>query len=243
MTQDEFNTAFAGLTLPDIETENGWRFFKARTWAIDHIGLDEGLMKLRGPCLRMTSEDGVRWFLRLFREGMNPFACCHPFTLARRTEEANPLDAAPLPSKAVRAHWLRLICPSERNASKRTDSWREPGSEEQKVRAEMWGIAGLLLDLRTWFGSPVPYDAAERLLGLPHQDAMREFFTWQAGYIADALARFGIPHDRQTVEATLSGASVSEGEFSTDLGNMPRLLADLGFGPWFETWVREASAE
>jgi len=242
VTTEEFLAAFAELNPQSAEAVNGWCWLQASVWGVSGSKLDECLAKLSGPCLRVTSEDACRWYLRLFKQGLEPFALCHHFTFVRRGDIDEPGDEANPPSASDRAKWLELICPVLHASSASDDFFGELAAKDDDMRAEMTGMADFLMDQRTMFGSPTPRDLVARLLELPHPKALHEYFMWQLESLTRALARFEIPYDPKTIEATLMGHSISDREFEADLGNLPRFLADIGFGPQFESWVEEMSA-
>lgn len=233
-----FEAAFAGLNVPAAECANGWCWFQASVWSVETAPLDQCMSSLAGPCIRATSEDGCRWYLRLHTQGAAPWLMCCPFAHLPRAETMASSGA--VPAKAQRSRWLVQICPSKPPASDAAARTDAAIAATEKLRRELNETARVLFDQRLYAGSAVPRDAAERLLALPHLEAMRGYFAWLAGNVSDTMTRYGIPHDRERVIATLTGAGVSGAEFDSDLGNMPRFLADIGLGPVFEKWVEDA---
>jgi len=240
VAREAFASAFAGLGAAHVRCANGWTWFEASVWSVEAEHLDRGCDALRAPCVRVTSEDACRWYLHVRWPGAAPELFCHPFTYAARTPGC-AAEHEPVPSKAKRAQWLRAICPATTHPARPADRSHEAVARVEKLRREMSRVGRFLLEQNVFFKSPAPRDVAERLLGLAYEQAMREYFLWQANAMSDCLARAGIPHDRERVVSTLTGASVSNGESESDLGNMPRFLADIGFGREFEEWVEKAS--
>jgi len=241
VTREDFLAAFAELKPQDASVVNGWCWIQASVWGVNSAKLDECLATLPGPCLRITSEDACRWRLRLFKQGQEPFSICHHFTRPGFEVSENSTEEADPPSPAMRADWLNRICAPEQAVGESEDYFGENAADEEEARAAMIGIADFLMDQREYFGERVPRELVARLLEMPYAGAMREYLSWHRKSLLDALKRFGIPHEEARVNATLAGESVSDREFEADLGNMPRFLADLGFGPQFESWVEELS--
>lgn len=227
-SRKEFENAFRGIGPLRADCANGWLSARFSVWVVEEVAIDDCLRRLPGPGLRITSEDACRWHLRLFKQGETPYLSCHPFGSLIREDQGRLPEPAHVPSKALRKRWADLISPSSHNPSRNKDAWRNPDSDEQRTRNGMDGIAAFLFDMRTWFRTPLPRERVEQWLALPYCDAMTAFFEWQAQDITDALIRFGIPMQREAVEATLTGENLSALQFETDLGNMPRFLLDLG---------------
>jgi hypothetical protein len=94
------------------------------------------------------------------------------------------------------------------------------------------------------YGSPLPEEIAEKLRATPKEDLIPFYFGWLAGYVADALVRFEIPHDPKETATVLTGESVTDAELDSDIGSLPRFLVSLGFGHEFEGWLsRQIEAE
>jgi len=236
-----FSAAFAELCPTGVETAGGWCWLSASAWGVDTTSLDECLHTFQGPCIRVTSEDACRWYLSLFKQGLDPFTTCYPFGLLLKPDIAPSEEKDRVPSKSKRVEWLKVLCPSQNNPHRpntRIDRY-DPGSPVCNI--ELTRITEFLLDFRNLTDVHIPKETVARLLMLPFAAALHEFSAWHAGLIVDTLTRFGVPFNGQRLRATLVGESVTEGEFHSDLGNMPRFLADLGFGSKFEGWVEEAS--
>jgi len=73
-----------------------------------------------------------------------------------------------------------------------------------------------------------PSAAVRELKTLAKRDALPKFLQMQANATSDALARFGIPHDRDSVVRCLSGESITEQELDAPLGNLPKFLECIG---------------
>ncbi len=85
-----------------------------------------------------------------------------------------------------------------------------------------------------FFGHTLPEELSQVLGGSDGHTAILAYYQRQAEYMADALARFGIPHTRGEVVSILNGEAVTDNELETEIGNLPRLLVSLGFGQYFE---------
>ncbi|MFA6244054.1 MAG: hypothetical protein WC655_24135 [Candidatus Hydrogenedentales bacterium] len=238
---DTFSAAFAELSLTGVETAGGWCWLSASVWGADTTSLDECVRTFPGPCIRVTSEDACRWYLSVFKQGLDPFTTCYPFGLLLKPDIAPSEEKDRVPSKSRRAEWLRVLCPSQSNASRPNTRIDRYDRGSPVCNADLTRIAEFLLDFRNLTGVHIPREIVARLLMLPFAAALHEFSAWHAGLVVDNLTRFGVPFNGPHLRATLVGESVTEGEFYSDLGNMPRFLADLGLGSKFEGWVEEAS--
>jgi hypothetical protein len=63
----------------EIAETKGWCWIMASVWGVAGTSLDAALGRLPGPGLRVTTEDGDRWYLHLFAPGHEPFTACHEF--------------------------------------------------------------------------------------------------------------------------------------------------------------------
>jgi hypothetical protein len=77
----------------------------------------------------------------------------------------------------------------------------------------------------------------------PVRRAMVEYLGQRAAAISDALERCGVTHDRESVRAALTGESVTEQEWSWDVGNLPRFLEAIGLGEVFPGWRDEIESD
>ncbi|MEW6349663.1 MAG: hypothetical protein AB1646_11425 [Thermodesulfobacteriota bacterium] len=89
-----------------------------------------------------------------------------------------------------------------------------------------------------FFGYDLPAELSQGLESSDGRTALSAYYGRQARHVVDALARFGIPHSREEVISILTGETVTENELETDIGNLPRLLVSLGFGPYFEEMLQ-----
>jgi hypothetical protein len=89
------------------------------------------------------------------------------------------------------------------------------------------------------YGNPLPEEVAAKLTSAAREDLIPVYFRWLADYVAEALARFEIPHNPQEIAAILTGKTVTDAELDSDIGSMPRFLVSLGFGGDFEEWLAQ----
>jgi hypothetical protein len=79
----------------------------------------------------------------------------------------------------------------------------------------------------------------EELASVPDGELYPRFLALHGAYIADALTRFSIPHDREEVLRILTGENVSSAERESDIGNLWRFLHHLGLGLKFAEALEE----
>lgn len=64
----------------DVYFDGGWRWVIVRERDVPGVDVDAALQALRGPFLRITPQDGERWFLTLGAHGEEPYRLCHEFS-------------------------------------------------------------------------------------------------------------------------------------------------------------------
>ncbi|MBM3475308.1 MAG: hypothetical protein FJX75_18760 [Armatimonadetes bacterium] len=214
VTLEEFTAALArqfGERWGDVKVSSagGWHWFTVSVWGVAGGELDEALERLPGPSLRITTEDNSRWYLILRGKGQEPYVLCHEFSASRGGEDTE-LEEVDL------LHFLR---------DDDSENLKTPPDPIEEV-AESYADLGVAL----------PSDLIERLKGLSYRRAVTALCQHFAEATADALQRFGVPHDREEVIGCLTGATVDAREWDHDIGDLPRFLVALGFGgEWRQT--------
>ncbi len=109
--------------------------------------------------------------------------------------------------------------------------------EDDYERDYDWNISSLH-DLLPWLSRSALSNLMEDLKRLSYAEVVQEVCAQQAEAIVKALESFGIPCDKNKVSAVLMGTSVTDGEWFSELGNLPRFLIALGIQgavvEWFE---------
>lgn len=203
----------------------GWCSLVASVWTVAGSKLDDGLRALSGPTLRITSEDASRWYLNLFAKGQEPFFCCHEFSMVEPTDE----HAAGEDSFEVVEEMTDLSLLDEDDEDDELPDFLGELDEDEKEPDPRSPFDEIAEEFE-FLGYRLPEELRERTEGLDFRDTVEELFQWQAETVADALARFGVPHNRDEIVATLTGQTVTQREWDTDLGNLPRFLHGVGLG-------------
>lgn len=231
--------AMGGLEGIDVHETYGWTFATASVWGVDRADWLRRLESMPESSLFATTIDGAYWLLNLRAPGQTPFDLLHPF---------NSLGVAPGsdPSGAEDGAGNRYRGASE-CASGAPESDPDPRVPEffrnqPHAEAPPSAIARLLGIVKS-FGAPLPEGIATRLSSLDDETAVPAFFAAQAALLIDALERFGMPHGPEEVTEALTGTSISDAELDSDLGNLPRLLVELGVGGPCEVWLHDQLAE
>ena len=220
-TEESFRAAFTGkfgerFEGARIESGGGWHWFTGSVWTVSGSELDEALQELPGPCLRVTTEDACRWYLLLYAEGQERYALCHEFSVLERPER----EGADSEEDDEDEGWWEAVAFL---ADDESDNLTTPPTAAEEIIGEYRDM-----------GCPLPGSVAEALQGLSEREALRVVGRHLAENTADALERFGIPHDREAVIGCLTGTTVEERELWGDIGNLPRFLMALGFGGSWE---------
>jgi hypothetical protein len=93
------------------------------------------------------------------------------------------------------------------------------------------------------YARPLPVDISGKLKSMPPEEAVQFYFHWQQEYLVDGLERFELPHNREEIISIANGDAVSEGEFDSDVGSLPRFLVNLGFGEHFSKWLQNQTSQ
>ena len=80
----------------------------------------------------------------------------------------------------------------------------------------------------------------EQVSSLSFDDAIKRYRTWHQDQIVDFLQLADVGCDIDAVRKALAWKDLTEPELDSDLGNLPRLLKEIGLGEEWETYVTEA---
>jgi hypothetical protein len=213
-----------------------------------------------GPGFLTTTEDGCRWRLHIRAKGVAPFDTVHEFQWigyesapAEVQSDWGDLDEdddaeeefevvsmalpgfPPLPAKRLPP--LEFEDDFFEAYSDDFDDSDEYDGEEGE-----YGEASPLAYIAACYSEsaiPLPDAMLAELAGCPEDEVYPRFLALHGAYIADALARFSIPHDRVEVLRILTGQNLSEGERESDVGNLWRFLHHVGLGPKFAEALEE----
>lgn len=239
-TADEFQQSLRSI-LPQESGEspscspfrfgsNGdWQWASASVWHVDGHDIDGAIAKLPGVALRVTSSDGALWMLTVAGAGYELFRGVHFFTSVGCTdwdhvtpeaeEEEDPLFPRNLPDE---------VAGIDRDDPDLAFLWdeQEAAALEAQLQAED-------ASPKPWqdyldYGVNLPDDALQQMETLPALAAQRIAFYAHAAQIADALAQRGVPFVRDALVQLLTVGPLTQLEQQSDLGNLPRFLAQLG---------------
>jgi len=116
------------------------------------------------------------------------------------------------------------------------EDWDDEDDEEGP-----WEVEDLLESVAPLTGPRDPALEA-KLAGLSWREAVAAVHAHQAERLAAALPEYGIDADAKAVVDVLTGASVTEQELDTDIGNLPRLLVTLGLRGQIAEWLEQQTA-
>jgi hypothetical protein len=207
-----------------------WAWVIASGWKARDSQLADAAQGLPGPVLIFSTENATHWHMLLVHEGRVQGRFTHDFARV-----AGVLDEAPrteLPERVdgglyEEAPWLSDPFFSPRAAD----------AEIAKTRTRREEIA-LWIDQLQSLRAHLPEDRLERLRVAAEMNDTSKVVQCQAEILLAALDHYVVPHEPARVRPVLLGDEVTDQEFDSDAGNLPRLLAALGLGPYFQEWVR-----
>ena len=251
--RDGFAEAFADLGQPQIEVTGPWTWFMASAWAVNADKLLERMEKLSCTALHMLTSDGCRWYLNLRGPGQEPFSTCYEFHMATASGEdedeaeydyEDEYDEEDAPGVVgVTIPVLHTVVNGTVQIAGDDFFNRDMGDVEDDEEEENRGPGETMAEDYAFLGCPLPANLVDEIRDLSRGEARERVAEWQTEAIRDALGRFGIAFEPDAVRDVLSGASVTNAEWSNDIGNLPRFLLVLGFGGTFQEFVDQCVHE
>ena len=254
--REAFVKAFNSFKNLEVEEAGGWVWFMASVWQVSASDLIGVLQTMPGTGFLLTTEDACRWYLSLWKPGEDPFVVCHEFTLLpddeteddAEEEEDAELD---IDTSSFGVEEMSIAIPTTRkgvqvyaddgffNIDEEDLDDDEDDDEDDGFYASH---VGSLIQEFEELGTPLPDDLVAAMKDLSYREACKAIVEWQSDQVVSALDRFDVPHDQDEVRAVLTGASVTPAELESDIGNMPRFLAALGFGPEASKWLDQQTS-
>lgn len=117
------------------------------------------------------------------------------------------------------------------------------GGELEEYSEEGGHVIDEIIEDWEIYAAPLPAEVAEKLRSMPPVEAVQCYYDWQWEYLVDGLARFEIPHNRDEIISIVNGEAVSQGEFDSDIGSLPRFCVSLGFGEYFAKWLENQTRD
>ena len=256
-TPEAFTAALAGLNVSEVEEANGWCWAMASVWTTGADDLVKALGALDGPGFLTTTEDGCRWRLHIRAKGIAPFDTVHEFQWIGSGAAESEIDSdwgdldedeaegdvgvVSVELPGFPAMPTKRLPPLDfeddyfEAYSDENDDDLEDGEDEWRQPSPLEYIAECYRDSAI----PLPATMVAELAGVPVDEIYPRFLALHGAFIADALARFSIPHDREEVLRILTGENLSSAERESDIGNLWRFLHHLGLGPKFAEALEE----
>ncbi len=203
-----------------LSESNGWVSFHTSVWAVGHSDLLKGLKALNAPALQFTTEDACRWYATLLRPDSSPVTFVHEFGL----DPGEMSEADYLPNQDEEPVEESLAFLEDGDAA--TD---RPATAFEGFAAEYREL-----------GAPLPDDLIQECNQLPFQEGVERFLHWQCDLLVAFLREAGAEFNEGLIRRTLRWEGLSEGEEHADIGNLPRLLSQIGLGQEWDDWVRQA---
>jgi len=257
-TPEQLTAALASLQVSEIETADGWCWAMASVWTTGAHELLEAMSDFEEPYFLLTTEDGCRWRFHLRRKGLPSFDTVHEFQWIRRNSDGSGEegDWADLVEEDSEVKSLVVEFPGfPPLPAQRLDPldfdddffapYADDGEEEEDAEEEEWREPtplAYVVEAYDENGIPLPQAIVEALTDLPDAEVYPRFLALHGAHIADALERFGVPHDREELLRILTGENVTESEMDSDIGNTWRFLHHLGLGPKFAEALQEHEA-
>lgn len=256
---EALSAALASLQVSEIETADGWCWAMASVWTTSAHDLVAALTDFDGPYFLVTTEDGCRWRFHLRKKGLPPFDTVHEFQWIRRDwdgsgEEGDWADLVEEETEFkpifVELPGIPPLPPQRLNPLDFDDDFFAPYADEgeedeDEAEEQEWKEPTPLeyvVEAYEENGIPLPQAIIDALTGLPDAEVYPRFLALHGAHIADALERFGVPHEREELLRILTGENVSESELDSDIGNTWRFLHHLGLGPKFAEALQEHEA-
>lgn len=253
-TSEALGATLSSLQVSEIETVDGWCWAMASVWTTSAHDLVGALENFDGPYFLVTTEDGCRWRFHLRKKGLPPFDTVHEFHWIRRDADGSGEegDWADLTEEDAESGVCVVELPgSPPFPAQRLepltfdDDFFEPyaddgeeGEEEEQEWKEPTPLA-YVIESYEENGIPLPQAMVEELSALPDAEVYPRFLALHGAHIADALARFDVPHERHELLRILTGENVTKSEMDSDIGNTWRFLHHLGLGPKFAEALQE----
>lgn len=213
-----------------IHEHNGWTWFTTSVWGVSAGDLNRGLCRLARPALQFTTSDGDRWYLMIHGGPAGQVHFVHEFWAHRR-------DPDPAEDEE------RLANAEEQEEEPEVDPELAFLEEDRPARADQPRTPfDVFADELGSIGAHIPDAFRAEVAALPYSQAVARYRRWHAEQVSAALTAAGILHDADAVRAVLLWETATSNEVEHDLGNLPRLLAVLGLGGEWDTWVGQAEA-
>lgn len=243
-TNQKIAEVAADLPLSEWQEANGWWWAMGSVWSVNAYAILKATDALDGPVLLATTEDGCRWLLYLQKSGMESFATYHEFSGMTPAAESREPDDAQLDDiygdePDVKLSMVELGAPSPIPTSSlppldfEDEFFMEYEDEIDDDEDYVGSTLELVQEDYVDRGMPLPATMIDQLRNVNDEEFNTRFSQLHAVYIAEALGRFDIPHDRDRVLEILTGQGVTEAEMESDVGNLWRFLEHIGLGEQF----------
>jgi hypothetical protein len=251
---EEVAKTVESLPMSEWVDTNGWIWAMGSVWSVNRQSILEAAADLPGPVLLTTTEDACRWYIYLRKAGVEPFSTVHEFSGMERPKEdegreddLDELYSEPENSESFQMEEIGEYPPVPKSTLSPLDfeddffmeyveDEEDEGDEDFYAASDVEMIVEEFLEL----GMPLPDSITSALKRA--ENVIECFQQTHASYIADALERFDIPHERATVMDILTGESVTQAEFESDTGNLWRFLEHLGLGEQFANALKDTIA-
>ncbi len=199
----------------------GWISFRTSVWQVSSRDLIEGLQQLNQPGLRFTTEDGSRWYVTMCSPGNEPETMIHEFG----NHDEMDLDELDY-------------------ADEEEDDYVDPElaflEEEPQSPPHRKTPFHRFADQYAELGAALPQSLIDEVGTLSLPAAINRFRTWHQDRFVEFLTSAGVQFNADAVRGTLSWQGLTEVERDSDLGNLPRLLSQIGLGREWDNYISEA---
>jgi len=228
--QDALAPVITGNIPVDLREDGKWLWTAFSVWGVSAVKLKHCLQIVSAPTILVTSEDGCRWHLKIFRGSEQLVSLCHEFRYLSATESIDEdFEEETLEDDLVVAGVARF----DNDFDQLTFLWDE--EEAARIVAEEKNeIAGFvagqqIIKEQTELGMRLPDGLSQKLRSKTSpQKACWLLLEWQCKTIDDTLSQLGVSFDQERLAACFDPAVFSDEEADSDLGNMPRLVQTLG---------------
>lgn len=211
-----------------------WHWALASVWQVGGDDIDRALATLPDAALRVTTSDGILWMLTVTGGG-EIFRGVHFFTWVGRTNwdefvEQPPEDDPDFPEFAP-----DNVAGIDRDEPELQFLWDDEEAAGIASRARSEAAPEKPWQAYLEYGITFPAELIAKIEELPAHEGQRAAYYGHAEQIADALMKRGIPAQRDSLVQLLTIEPLTPQERESDLGNLPRFLAQLGIvGPFEE---------
>ena len=215
---DILGSGFADVALAE---NTGWISFRTSVWNVSSRDLIKGLQQLNKPGLQFTTEDASRWYVTMCMPETEPETMVHEF-----------------------GHHEQLEVDEEYYAADDEDDYVDPElaflEDEPPQPAQAKTALDRFAEDFAELGAPLPQSLVGEIRSLAFAEAVAQYRLWHQDRLIGFLRAAGVCCDDNAVRKVLAWQGITEVERDSDIGNLPRLLSQIGLGEEWEQYVAEA---